>query len=704
MIKYYLKLLFLALTMSALAQSNGQDTIMIGLSIPEIIFAEDKDEAERLLTPSKIEKIDAVKIFQSAPSTSADALQKTGAVMVQMSQSGGGSPIIRGFEANRVLLVVDGVRLNNAIYRSGHLQNSISVSPLMLENIDIVFGPSSVKYGSDALGGVVHYHTKSPKSGQGWKANLLQRYTSVNNGVNLYYDQSWSKGKWGFLQAVNLNKFGNLKMGAQRNHGYESWGNEAHITEGKEQLRTAYDQVDFIQKIRLDASQYLSYKLNLQLSSTTNLNRFDQLNDLSGEEPKYQEWYYGPQKRLLFSLGTEHQKKNRFYDSFNNTISYQQLKESRNSQKLYADLIERVEDVFVFANTADFIKKWNYKTLNYGLDLQHNIVHSNATEGYNTRYADGGSDMTTLSVYSQYKHPLSKSSYLSAGARYSKVQLKGRFNETENLGLPFKSIQLNNDALTASLGLKWEMGKGWESTITASTGFRSPNVDDVTKVFQKSGKLTVPNENLSPEFSKNIELTINKSIGESYLSATYYYTLLENAIVKQAFTLNGQDSLWYDGDYLPLYANTNSQDAFLFGYNAKAYIHLNKQWSSTHTISYTYGKDESADALLGHIPPLYGKSQIDWSKNNYRLGLFVFYNAWKKAEDYSPNGSDNLDEATTDGTPSWWTLNISCSVNLSDKLMAQLNVENILDVHYKTFSSGISAPGRNVILSLKTEF
>ena len=131
MIKYYLKLLFLALTMSALAQSNGQDTIMIGLSIPEIIFAEDKDEAERLLTPSKIEKIDAVKIFQSAPSTSADALQKTGAVMVQMSQSGGGSPIIRGFEANRVLLVVDGVRLNNAIYRSGHLQNSISVSPLM---------------------------------------------------------------------------------------------------------------------------------------------------------------------------------------------------------------------------------------------------------------------------------------------------------------------------------------------------------------------------------------------------------------------------------------------------------------------------------------------------------------------------------------------------------------------------------------------
>ena len=704
MTKHYFKLLILLLPIGLLAQDNSQDTIMIGLSIPEIVFAEDKDETERLLSPSKIEKIDAVKIFETAPSTSADALQKTGAVMIQMSQSGGGSPIIRGFEANRVLLVVDGVRLNNAIYRSGHLQNSISVSPLMLDNIDIIFGPSSVKYGSDALGGVVHYHTKSPKKGQLWKANLLQRYTSANNGVNLYFDQSWSKGKWGFLQAINLNRFGNLKMGAQRNHGYENWGNEEHITNGKEQLRTAYDQVDFIQKIRFDASQHLSYKLNLQLSSTTNLNRFDQLNDLSGGTPKYTEWYYGPQKRLLLSLGTEHQKKTVFYDSFNNTLSYQQLEESRNSQKLNADLIERIENVSVFANTADFIKKWDYNTLNYGIDLQHNIVRSSATENYNTRYADGGSDMTSLSVYSQYKHPFSKSSYFSVGARYSKVQLNGKFNETQSLGLPFNAVQLDNDAITASAGLKWDMGKGWESTIAASTGFRSPNVDDVTKVFEKSGKLTVPNEDLSPEFSKNIELTINKSLGKSYLSATYYYTLLEDAIVKQAFSLNGQDSLWYDGEYLPVYANTNSQDAFLFGYNAKAYIHLNKHWSSTHTISYTYGKDESADALLDHIPPLYGKSQIDWVKNNYRLGLFAFYNAWKKAEDYSPNGSDNLDEATADGTPAWWTLNLSCSINLSDKLVAQLNVENILDVHYKTFSSGISAPGRNVILSIKTEF
>lgn len=699
--KYFLQLLVLILMPTLVI---AQDTLLIGLSIPEIVFAEDKDENQRVLTPSQIEKIDAQEILNTAPSSSADALQKTGAVMIQMSQSGGGSPIIRGFEANRVLLVVDGVRLNNAIYRSGHLQNSISISPLMLQNIDIVFGPSSVKYGSDALGGVVHFHTKSPKKGQKWKANLLQRYTTANAGVNLYYDQSWAKGKWGFLQAVNLNRYGNLKMGKQRFHGYDDWGAEEHITKDNEQLRTAYDQVDFIQKIRFDANQYLSYKLNIQLSSTTDLNRFDQLNDYKGGAPKFEEWYYGPQKRLLVSIGAEHQKKNWLYDSFNNTASYQQLRESRNSKKANTELAQRIEDVFVFANTSDFIKKWGYKTLNYGIDVQHNIVHSTANLNFNTRYADGGSAMSSASAYGQYKHPLSKSSFFSGGLRFTNTELDAKYDTAQQLGLPFNEVQLDNNALTASAGLFWDAGEGWELSVSASTGFRSPNVDDVTKVFEKSGMLTVPNANLKPEFSRNIEATINKRFNASFISGTYYYTQLKDAIIKQAFSLNGQDSLIYDGEHLPLVANRNSQEAFIFGYSAKAYLHINKVWSTTHTASYTFGKDVSEGVLLDHIPPLYGKSQLDWVKKGSRVSLFAFYNAWKRADDYSPNGSDNLDEATLDGTPSWWSLNLSYSVNLNNNIVAQVNLENLLDVHYKTYSSGISAPGRNIILSLKTQF
>ena len=125
---------------------------------------------------------------------------------------------------------------------------------MMLKNVDIIFGPSSVKYGSDAIGGVIHYHTKFPKGGLPNKSTLLHRYSSVNNGINLYYDNLWSKGRFSFLHALSLSRFGNLKMGKNRYHGYENWGREQHIVEDNEQLRTAYDQVDFMQKIRLNVS------------------------------------------------------------------------------------------------------------------------------------------------------------------------------------------------------------------------------------------------------------------------------------------------------------------------------------------------------------------------------------------------------------------------------------------------------------------
>ena len=158
----------------------AQDTLLIGHLIPEIVFEDNKEERERFFNPQQMEVISSKSILQSNPINAADILQKSGAVTVQMSQSGGGSPIIRGFEANRILLVVDGVRLNNAIFRSGHLQNMISTSPYVIDNIDLVFGPASVKYGSDALGGVIHMHTKKPTPNQATKRHYVQKISTVN--------------------------------------------------------------------------------------------------------------------------------------------------------------------------------------------------------------------------------------------------------------------------------------------------------------------------------------------------------------------------------------------------------------------------------------------------------------------------------------------------------------------------------------------
>ncbi len=157
--------------------------------IDEVVLTASRGEEKRSRIAEHIEVIGAKRIEELSPQTSADLLQRTPGVKVQKSQFGGGSPVLRGMEANRVLLVVDGVRMNNAIYRKGHIQNSITVSPNLLERTEVLFGPSSIIYGSDALGGVIHYYTKKPRISEDplHHSSFFSRYSSVNNEKSASY-------------------------------------------------------------------------------------------------------------------------------------------------------------------------------------------------------------------------------------------------------------------------------------------------------------------------------------------------------------------------------------------------------------------------------------------------------------------------------------------------------------------------------------
>jgi hemoglobin/transferrin/lactoferrin receptor protein len=119
--------------------------------LDEVVLSVFKRDAKTNRVAERVAVINAKEIIKLSPQTSADLLAAIPGIKVQKSQMGGGSPVIRGMESNRVMLVIDGVRMNNAIYRKGHLQNAITVSPNQLDKTEVVFGPSSVIYGSDAL-------------------------------------------------------------------------------------------------------------------------------------------------------------------------------------------------------------------------------------------------------------------------------------------------------------------------------------------------------------------------------------------------------------------------------------------------------------------------------------------------------------------------------------------------------------------------
>lgn len=184
-------------------------------SLQEVFLVASKGKEKRSRIAEQLEAISFQNIQKLNPQTAADVLADIPGVKVQKSQFGGGSPVIRGMEANRVLLVIDGVRMNNAIYRKGHLQNSITVSPSQLDRVEVIFGPSSVVYGSDALGGVIHYSTKTPLLSDTpiIKSDYLTRYSTVNNGYSVQFGTEISHKNWASYTSVAYSSYGDLKNG-----------------------------------------------------------------------------------------------------------------------------------------------------------------------------------------------------------------------------------------------------------------------------------------------------------------------------------------------------------------------------------------------------------------------------------------------------------------------------------------------------------
>ena len=194
----------------------------------EVFLSASKAQEKTTRIAEQIAIVSNKDIQNSSSQTTADILAEIPGIKIQKTQFGGGSPVLRGMEANRILLVVDGVRMNNAIYRKGHLQNSITVSPNLLERIEVIFGPSSVVYGSDALGGVIHYYTRTPKISEKTNINteFVSRLSSVNEEFTVQAGIEAQMKKVATYTSLSFSSFGNLKMGESRTHGFREWGKQ----------------------------------------------------------------------------------------------------------------------------------------------------------------------------------------------------------------------------------------------------------------------------------------------------------------------------------------------------------------------------------------------------------------------------------------------------------------------------------------------
>ena len=712
-------------------------------NLGEIVLSASKFAQKSSLIPQKIVGITAESVSFSNPQTAADLLENSGQVFVQKSQLGGGSPIIRGFSTNRLLITVDGSRFNTAIFRSGNVQNIIAIDPFAIDKTEVVLGPGAVIYGSDAVGGVLNFYTKKPQlSNESYNltGNAQIRYSSANSEKTGHIDFNYGTRKWGFLSSISHSNYGDQTMGKYgpedylRNNYVVTENNEdiTRINENpRKQIHTGFSSYNLMQKIRFTPNSDWDFNFNLSYATTSNTPRYDNLTRTDHEGTfRFARWDYGPQKWLNSSLQLDYSKTTRFFDKMQSTFAYQNFEESRIDRRLnQPNLRTRSERVNAYNAAIDFTKSLqNSNTLFYGLEYVYNYVNSNASEINiftkersltETRYPDG-STWTSLAAYASGQFSLSEKINLTTGLRYNKIYLDADLSGNNLFfEFPFDSATTNFGNFTGSLGLNYAPSKTLHFKSNFSTAFRAPNIDDIGKIFDNGeGLIVVPNPDLEAEYAYNAEMGFDLKFSNANSShfltfqANAFYTLLIDALVRRNFTLNGENTIIYQGNPTQVQAIQNAGSATIYGLELGLKINLSKTIKVSSQYNLVNGVQDEEDGTtvpVRHVSPNFGNTHFIYTKGNLKLDFWSEYNGTLTAAQIAPEEQDKpwLYALNSDGlpyAPQWHTLNFTGQYQFTKAITLTASLENITNQRYRKYSSGIAAPGRNLIISGKYSF
>ncbi|HCT53966.1 MAG TPA: TonB-dependent receptor, partial [Balneola sp.] len=487
------------------------------IALNEVVVSASHWKQETREVPLKVTSINPENIQLQNPQTAADLLTVSGEVFVQKSQLGGGSPMIRGFATNRVLIAVDGVRMNTAIFRSGNVHNVISLDPFSIQNTEIIFGPGSVIYGSDAIGGVMSFYTAKPifstNDNLYARGNSTARASSANNERTVHVDVNLGRKKFASLSSISYSDFDDLRIGSNGPNEYlrtfevTQYQNEDSVVSNSNPevlTPTRFNQLNLMQKLRYVPNENWDINFGFHYSESSDLDRFDRLTltDDNGD-PRYADWYYGPQIWQMNNLNILKKSNGKIFDQASLTLSQQYFRESRHTRRFQSNQkVSREENVDVFTLNLDLEKNINASNrLFYGGEVVLNDISSfgfnenietNSTSPTSTRYPDG-SDWNSFSGYISHRLKVSEKINIQSGLRYSHFFLDATFDQTY-YPVSFNDISINEGAFTGSLGMVYTFDKNLQVNANLSTGYRAPNIDDAAKVFDSEpGSVVVPN-------------------------------------------------------------------------------------------------------------------------------------------------------------------------------------------------------------------
>lgn len=723
---------------------DSMDYIIIlnptSLQIDEVVISASRWSQSSNNVPSKISIISAKNVALNNPQTTADLLGSSGEVFIQKSQQGGGSPMIRGFATNRLLYTVDGVRMNSAIFRSGNIQNIISLDPFAIESTEVFFGPGSILYGSDAIGGVMSFQTLTPQFTSNEKtlvtSKFVSRYSSANQEITNHIDMALGWKKWALLTSLSYSKFGDLRMGKYGPEEYlkpyyvkqvDSIDQVVQNPKPRIQNPSGYSQLNLMQKIRFSPNENWDLQYGFHYSETSEYSRYDRLIELSPNGlPRSAIWNYGPQIWMMNNVSIAHKNKNRFYDNMSIRLTQQFFEESRIDRNFSGSqrfrLRTNLEEVMAYSFNLDFEKNANKHNFFYGLEYVLNDVTSvgSAIDIRNNdpipvpdRYPD--SQWSSLGGYLNHQYTLFDKLLIQTGIRFSSFKIISDFSRhLAFYPFDFSSSIIQNAATTASLGFVYRPDNTWKISVNGSTGFRAPNVDDIGKIFDFAhGEVVVPNTALNAEYAYNGEINVAKIIKDFIkLDLTGFYTYLNDAMVRREFQVSGLDSILYNGELSKVSAIQNAAFAKVYGLNAGIEIKLSSSFSIMSRYNFQVGKEELDNGEVSrsrHAAPAFGTTRLTYQTERLTIQFYSLYSASVSHKNLNPEERQKpfiyaKNDEGNPYSPNWHTLNLKAMYQFYSNFSLSSGVENITNQRYRTYSSGLVAPGRNLIVSLRANF
>lgn len=628
-----------------------------------------------------------------------EALMGEAGVFVQQTDYGAGAPIIRGLIGKQVLLLVDGVRMNNAIYRFGPNQYLATIDLATVERVEIVKGVGSV-LGSDALGGIVNVITKKgpPASRPGPGGALGSRYGSADSSVVGTAEAYGTANQTRYFAAGTFRNVDDVRAG-------DSLA-QPHTGEYGEQAALA--------RLEWFATDSVSVAASYQALIQTDVPRTDKYGTGAGNSLEY---LYGPQRMQLASVVLGDQTTRPWSDRTQVTLYWNRQDEAENDTRVGSPTVERQfrnSDTLVGA-TAEvslFIGKSNQ--IIYGLDYSHDWISSERND-LNTatlvvtpkipRFADG-STYEMAAAYAQDRVSLSRWLTFTIGGRFS------YFGAGGTLGTKMGDIDIgfHDTALTGTASAVFHALPGLNVVASVTPGYRAPNIEDVSTWEERADCLEVPNPKAKPERIIDYELGVKYRNERLWASAFGYYSRLTDLLVRAPSTFAGQT--WFDlnGNGIEdvnegIQQKLNVGKAHIYGAGAQARFRVLPTLAVFGNATYTYGQNESASEPLDRIPPLFGAVGATWTS---RLPLapwaevaVVFAGAQTRL---SQADKDDKARIGPDGTDGWQDVSIRAGATVARTLRIQAAVENLLDQQYKYHGSGVYRPGRQVVLGAELRY